>query len=654
VVAVERSDPSRASDPGRPLLDWRAAWDRLGRRASGPVERVRPWGWVFAVVAITAMGCGLLRLLGGLWAIGLCRTQGKEVVDESMIGLVEHLQGAMGCRPTVKLREVADLATPATAGWRRPMLLLPGDWRSWSDAERQAVVAHELAHVIQRDYAAGLMARVAVVLNAHNPLVRWMAGRLELEQELAADALGARFVGGRATYLVALSGLALKQNGRSPSWPARAFLPTQGTLIRRIAMLRNEARTDLTVTVQATPQRLVIAGVLVTLALGVASWKAPVLAGDAPSADRPVDPKVEIALTPVAAERPFETIYVPDSDRGVVAFHPAAIIRRPGGDRLAALIRDQIREFENEVAQVLNVDTKRPGFHRSGGEDIESVVLGFNIAAAKAKPQEDGPERMLHTITSGHLTVRMVAPFDWLGFFRQWNLEIDEVRDGERVYYKVTVPERPTPTIFFYAVLPDDRTLVINEPETIREHFARSVPAAPTMLRGDDWAQASRGLLAVAFDNRDDRFTKPYDRGTGDPEDKAVLELFAGIDRWVVNVPDTPALTIKAQPVPRNLLAAVGVARALNALAELGKVAAAPADAVPNEQARRLYRAFLANLRIGTEGGGVTVGAQHFGTLADVTEVIRAGLAAEAEAAKAPGKIPEGDGQQPKVRDGKP
>ena len=65
------------------------------------------------------------------------------------------------------------------------------------------MLAHELAHIVRGDYAAGLMARLAVVLNYYHPLVRWMAGRLQLQQEQAADAMGARFAGGSTRYLVA-------------------------------------------------------------------------------------------------------------------------------------------------------------------------------------------------------------------------------------------------------------------------------------------------------------------------------------------------------------------------------------------------------------------------------------------------------------------
>ena len=60
----------------------------------------------------------------------------------------------------MELREVADLGSPATAGWRRPVILVPPDWRDWDASERRAVLAHELAHIIRGDYAAGLLARL--------------------------------------------------------------------------------------------------------------------------------------------------------------------------------------------------------------------------------------------------------------------------------------------------------------------------------------------------------------------------------------------------------------------------------------------------------------------------------------------------------------
>jgi hypothetical protein len=135
-AATEKS--SRAE--GFPLLDlhWPATWEGLGRHATGPVTVVRAWGRAFALVGLGGMALGLLRLLLGLWAIRLCRRRGAPIDDPAMIGLVEELRMLTGCRRSVEVLEVRDLATPATAGWQRPLLLLPSGWRRWGDSERRA------------------------------------------------------------------------------------------------------------------------------------------------------------------------------------------------------------------------------------------------------------------------------------------------------------------------------------------------------------------------------------------------------------------------------------------------------------------------------------------------------------------------------------
>ena len=80
------------------------------------------------------------------------------------------------------------------------------------------MLAHELAHIVRGDYAVALLARLAVALNYYHPVVRWIARRLQLQQEQAADALGGSVRRGAGTQLPrgTVSRLALKQDGGSP------------------------------------------------------------------------------------------------------------------------------------------------------------------------------------------------------------------------------------------------------------------------------------------------------------------------------------------------------------------------------------------------------------------------------------------------------
>ena len=311
------------------MIEWLGrTWDRLGRRVAEPSVRVRSWGRILAAVALAGTAAGLLRLAIGLWAVALCCLRGRRVDDPGMIGLLEELRCAMGCRWPVALREVSDLTTPATAGRRRPVLLLPDNWRSWSATERRAVLAHELAHTIRGDYATGLLARLAVVLNYFHPLVRWMASRLQLQQEQAADAMGARFAGGPGRYLVALSSLALRQDVRSPGWPARAFLPARGTLIRRIAMLRNESNSKPFDRPLSSTRRLLTVFGLLSLTIGVATLRSPARgAADGPSRAA----KAEVApQQPRDPSKSFATPFV----RAAWTVRPWSVPRRLSATRV--------------------------------------------------------------------------------------------------------------------------------------------------------------------------------------------------------------------------------------------------------------------------------------------------------------------------------
>jgi beta-lactamase regulating signal transducer with metallopeptidase domain len=609
-----------AAQRGR-ALDWLGlAWDRLGRGAAEPVALARPWGSILAVIALAGTVVGLLRLTIGLWAVALCCRRGRPVDEPAMTSLLDELQCVMGCRRPVALRELTDLTTPATAGRLRPVLLLPDDWRSWSDAERRAVVAHELAHIVRGDYVTGLLARLAVVLNFYHPLVRWLAGRLQLQQEQAADAMGARFAGGRARYLVALSSLALRQDGRSPCWPARAFLPARGTLIRRIAMLRDQSKATPSDRPMSSALRVLTLFGLLGLTIGVATLRGPARGAED---GLPAAPKAEVA----APERRDQTkpaipIFIPEGADGVILLRPAAAFRRKGTDRLLALIKPVWSEELALFAKQLKIDTGQPGFLKLQCQDIQWVTGRITFGRIKNK-SEDKP---LHTFGIGCPAVRMVMPFDWPAFLRQWRFECEEVRMGSRAYYKITGRFSEllgrTPCAF----LPDDRTIVFAEEAEIRTIVGAEKPESPAFLRGKDWERASRGLIAVAIKNQDGTFMKHYDLGR--PDDAVVRSLFNGIDSWVLGVDDADALVLHAEATSSGHDASEAVSRQIDSLIKLGRqfllVELDPKspEVAAHDLVARMLKALAANVRVEHSDSAITVQTQDFGTLADFAAVV--------------------------------
>jgi beta-lactamase regulating signal transducer with metallopeptidase domain len=610
----------------RPALSFDGFLGILGRLelgAAAPAARLRRFGGALAVVGIAGAGVGLIRLLVGLWAVRLCRHRGTIVRDPEVLVPLEEIRRALGGPRAVEVRELPELTTPATAGWRHPLILLPPDWRTWREAERRAVLAHELAHISRWDYAAGLVARLAVALNAVHPLVHWMAGRLQLQQELAADAVAARFAGGREAYLHTLARLALEQDGPSPGWPLRAFLTGRGTLIRRIAMLQKESVTE--DRPWPRPGRLLAGLCLLVVASSAAMLRGPAWAGEGEKR-RGSSQATRVAPNPggdgVSPPDPFDLQYVSEGVPGIVALRPAACVRHPGLAGVARLLEEV---YLTMLANQCGVSLSQPGRLKLGLADIEWVTTNLNFG--RGGVGEHGEP--LHTIMMGApVAVRTTRPFDWLRFLREWRFEFEEAREGDRVYYKVTGVVQPQIGSDPCVYLPDDRTMVLSDTDSIRKLIRRRVPFHPAHLTGADWDRVSRGLLVLAIQDRDGVLAKDYDLGR--PDDEVVLPLLKGVDHWVLGVDDTESLGVHAFAACRGDASAT-IARTAETLVTLGRAAVGrEAAAIRTDEnaarALRLAEALLANLRVGHDDHSVRLDAEGFGTLAELGTIAEAGL----------------------------
>ncbi len=610
VEPVAEAPPQRAGVGARSgfqpwrLAGWRVAWDRIGRGAAEPASRCRPWAsWIGGIFLAGAVG-GWLWMAVGMAAIVACRRRGKIVDDPDLLATLDDLRGAIGCRRLVEVREVDDLEGPAAAGWRRPMILLPDDWRSWDENDRRAVLAHELAHIVRGDYAAGLVARVAVAMNGFHPLVWWLAARLRLQQELAADAIGARLAGGRAGYLVALSRMALKQDGRSRCWPARAFLPSRGTLIRRIAMLRNDRNLSAE---RAWPAgRLMTTALLVGLTAAVMTLRGPAQGGE-PAA--PARPKV-------ASGPP---IYIASRTHGMLALRPEALARHEGVFRFGPFLLEELNLDLAALAKQLGLDPDRPSFIKPRLSDIEWITLGIHFGEAGAN---NG--RVMHRLETDHWTIRMIAPFDWLAYLRQWRFDLTEIREGNGRYYRIVgiMTDWFGPDGCVY--LPDDRTVVFGNEKDLRKLARGEAPPLPDYLRSADWEHACRGLLAIAFDNHDGSLSKSYDLGR--PDDAAVLRMLKGVDHWNFCLEDNETISLRSEAHCEGAESAEAVAKYAESLVKIGReivggMKAAPGDAL-EERALFMGREFLGKMGIDREGNVVRVHTTGFGTIGDLASFV--------------------------------
>jgi beta-lactamase regulating signal transducer with metallopeptidase domain len=501
----EEQEGGPAPTGGTPLAVLTSALRSLARRpavASTAGSPSRRWPAIVAVIALAGTAFGLLRLLLGLGAIRRSLRRSRPVADPDMLRLVEELRPALGVKRPVAVRESADLTTPATAGWREPVLLLPADWRGWTAAERRAVVAHELAHVGRGDFAAWLLARLSVAVHFWHPLVRLLAGRLQLQQELAADAAAARLVGGRPAYLRALASLALRFDDRGHCWPAPALLSRQGTLLRRVEMLR--VTDDGRSCPASRSGRMLTYALLVALTLTASALRGPVQEARSEPPPQRAKPAEEVA--------PFDLTLLGGTDdkdlAGFIAVRPAAILKRPETKAVARLLNDQI-------------DAVTAAFKADGVvlhiEDVEQAMGRLYLKG------ENQPGK--RSLVMSMNVLRTTRDVDWEKLRDRFGpaMKRHEYR-GETYVSFQTPPEIVGLLGVNRGVLwaADRRTLLYDSEAAIKARIdaklASKRPALPAYAAG--WEAVSRGLFAVALDNHGGRL---FQRSATEAELKAFL-----------------------------------------------------------------------------------------------------------------------------------
>ncbi|MCA1825377.1 MAG: M56 family metallopeptidase [Myxococcales bacterium] len=153
------------------------------KRVRRPIDwrRVAPFVWLAGALAL------LLRIAAGSLQLRAMGRRAVEIVDPAWRRLLVESAACLGVRGEVTLLESAEIEVPATWGSLRPVVVLPPAASRWSDAQKRAVLVHELAHVARRDAATQLVARVACAVHWVNPLAWAAAAAMRAERERACD-----------------------------------------------------------------------------------------------------------------------------------------------------------------------------------------------------------------------------------------------------------------------------------------------------------------------------------------------------------------------------------------------------------------------------------------------------------------------------------
>jgi bla regulator protein blaR1 len=184
----------------------RFAGTAADRNAAGLLDWLQgKLNWIVMGWAACAGALGM-RLAAGLAWIG--RAARLEAGDPAWQARLSQMAERCGLTRAVRLRVVNGLSSPVTAGWWRPVVLVPASLLTGMAPDMlEALLAHELGHVKRHDYLVNLLQNVAEALLFYHPAVWWISKRIRSEREQIADDFAARHLGEPRRLALALSEL---------------------------------------------------------------------------------------------------------------------------------------------------------------------------------------------------------------------------------------------------------------------------------------------------------------------------------------------------------------------------------------------------------------------------------------------------------------
>ena len=147
-----------------------------------------------------------LRTAGGLILIERMRRKEIKRVGGELYARCLALQRRMGIERFIQYCECHRLDAPAVLGWFRPVVLLPvRALTGLTEAQIEAVIAHELAHIRRLDCFVNLFQIATETLLFYHPAVWWVSQRIRAERENCCDDEAIAVCGDAVNYARALT-----------------------------------------------------------------------------------------------------------------------------------------------------------------------------------------------------------------------------------------------------------------------------------------------------------------------------------------------------------------------------------------------------------------------------------------------------------------
>ena len=197
-------------------------------------------GYLPALVVIWIGGVALLslRLVFGMTYIFHLKRSASDLTY-SLGDKARKIAKNMRYSRPLLVAESALVKIPVVVGHLKPMILFPiGAINQLTTEETEAVLAHEIAHLVRNDFIHNLIQSAIEVIFYYHPAVWWISAVVRAERENCCDDLAIQVCGSSLTYARAL--VRLQEVGGSSPALALPFSGSKHHLLDRVKRILNQ------------------------------------------------------------------------------------------------------------------------------------------------------------------------------------------------------------------------------------------------------------------------------------------------------------------------------------------------------------------------------------------------------------------------------
>ena len=181
------------------------------------------------------------RMIYGFYFIKQLRFSASSLGDKKWQHFVDRLLVNMGSAKSVEIAQSALVKMPMMIGFIKPIILFPvGVINAMEAEEVEAIIAHELSHVMRNDYFINIIQSFVEVIFYYHPAVWWISSIVRTERENACDDMAIAMTRSNVTYAKAL--LHIGQQNAKVNPFAMTFGGKKKKLLLRVQRILNQSQ----------------------------------------------------------------------------------------------------------------------------------------------------------------------------------------------------------------------------------------------------------------------------------------------------------------------------------------------------------------------------------------------------------------------------